>query len=145
MKRTLALDVGSKTIGVAVSDLLGITANGVTTIMRKDKEHDTEELAKIIAEYEPGELLVGLPMRGDGGMTRRGEEIKKFASLVLEKFGIPISFWDESYSTKNAERFLIEADVSRKKRKKVIDKMAAVYILAEYLETKRPISSEDDY
>lgn len=145
MKRTLALDVGSKTIGVAVSDLLGITANGVTTIMRKDMEHDTAELAKIIAEYEPGELLVGLPMRSDGGMTRRGEEIKKFTSLVLEKFGIPISFWDESYSTKNAERFLIEADVSRKKRKKVIDKMAAVYILAEYLETKRPISSEDDY
>ncbi len=145
MKRTLALDVGSKTIGVAVSDLLGITANGVTTIMRKDMEHDTAELGKIIAEYEPGELLVGLPMRGDGGMTRRGEEIKKFASRVLEKFGIPISFWDESYSTKNAERFLIEADVSRKKRKKVIDKMAAVYILVEYLETKRPISSEDDY
>ncbi len=145
MKRTLALDVGSKTIGVAVSDLLGITANGVTTIMRKDMEHDTAELGKIIAEYEPGELLVGLPMRGDGGMTRRGEEIKKFASRVLEKFGIPVSFWDESYSTKNAERFLIEADVSRKKRKKVIDKMAAVYILAEYLETKRPISSEDDY
>ena len=145
MKRTLALDVGSKTIGVAVSDLLGITANGVTTILRKDIEHDTAELGKIIAEYEPGELLVGLPMRGDGGMTRRGEEIKKFASRVLEKFGIPVSFWDESYSTKNAERFLIEADVSRKKRKKVIDKMAAVYILAEYLETKRPISSEDDY
>lgn len=145
MKRTLALDVGSKTIGVAVSDLLGITANGVTTIMRKDKEHDTEELAKIIAEYEPGELLVGLPMRGDGGMTRRGEEIKKFASFVLEKFGIPISFWDESYSTKNAERFLIEADVSRKKRKKVIDKMAAVYILAEYLESKRERPAEDDY
>lgn len=145
MKRTLALDVGSKTIGVAVSDLLGITANGVTTIMRKDMERDTAELAKLIAEYEPGELLVGLPMRGDGGMTRRGEEIKRFASTVLGKFGIPVNFWDESYSTKNAERFLIEADVSRKKRKKVIDKMAAVHILAEYLESKRPTPPEGDY
>ena len=143
--RTLALDVGTKTIGVAVSDLLGITANGVTTIMRKDIAHDTAELAKIVAEYGPGEILVGVPMRADGGVTRRGEEIMKFAALVKEKFGLPVNFWDESYSTKNAERFLIEADVSRKKRKKVIDKMAAVYILAEYLESKRPITPEDDY
>ncbi len=145
MTRTLALDVGTKTIGVAVSDLLGITANGVTTIIRKDIDSDIAGLAKIVAEYKPGEILVGVPMRADGGVTRRGEEIMKFASLVKEKFGLPVSFWDESYSTKNAERFLIEADVSRKKRKKVIDKMAAVYILAEYLESKRPGPAEDDY
>ena len=143
--RTLALDVGTKTIGAAVSDLLGITANGVATIMRKDIDSDMAGLAKIIAEYGPGDILVGVPMRADGGVTRRGEEILKFASLVKEKFGIPVNFWDESYSTKNAERFLIEADVSRKKRKKVIDKMAAVYILAEYLESKRERPAEDGH
>lgn len=140
--RTLALDVGSKTIGVAVSDDLGITANGVTTINRKNVDYDIAEVGIIVERYNPSELVVGLPYRSDGGISRRGGEIMKFAGLLREKFGLPVYFWDESFSTKNAERFLIDADVSRKKRKKVIDKMAAVYILAEYLESKRVSSGE---
>jgi putative Holliday junction resolvase len=141
--RTLALDVGTKTIGVAVSDELGITANGVATIMRKDIAYDKAELGKIIAKYAPSELLVGVPYRSDGSVGKRGEEICKFAEDLKVEFGLPVKYRDESFSTSNAERFLIDADVGRKKRKKVIDKMAAVYILAEYLESKRPVRESD--
>lgn len=137
--RILALDVGTKTIGVAVSDELGITANGVTTIKRKDIEYDTAELGRIIGRYSPSGLLVGIPYRSDGSVGKRGEEIMRFADKLKKAFGIPVTYWDESYSTADAEKLLISADVSRKKRKKVIDKMAAVYILAEYLESKRPV------
>lgn len=137
--RILALDVGTKTIGVAVSDELGITANGVATIKRKDTEYDMAELGRIIGRYAPSELLVGIPYRSDGSVGKRGEEIMRFTETLNKKFGIPVKYWDESYSTVDAERFLISADVGRKKRKKVIDKMAAVYILAEYLESKRPV------
>ena len=136
--RILALDVGTKTIGVAVSDELEITANGVTTINRKDTDFDVTELGRIIERYKPSELVVGIPYRSDGSVGKRGEEIMRFADVLRKKFGIPVKYWDESYSTADAESFLISADVGRKKRKRVIDKMAAVYILAEYLESKRP-------
>ena len=136
--RILALDVGTKTIGVAVSDELEITANGVTTINRKDTEFDVTELGRIIERYKPSELVVGIPYRSDGSVGKRGKEIMRFADVLRKKFGIPVKYWDESYSTADAESFLISADVGRKKRKRVIDKMAAVYILAEYLESKRP-------
>jgi putative pre-16S rRNA nuclease len=141
--RTLALDVGTKTIGVAVSDELGITANGVATIARKNPEYDKAALSKIIERYAPSELLVGIPYRSDGGVSKRGEYIIKFAEDLKNEFKLPVTYWDESFSTSNAERFLIDADVGRKKRKRVIDKMAAVYILAEYLESKRPIRKGD--
>jgi putative Holliday junction resolvase len=141
--RILALDVGTKTIGVAVSDELGITANGVATIRRKDIEYDKSELCKIIERYSPSELLVGVPYRSDGSVGKRGEEIIKFAEILRGAFNIPVTYWDESFSTADAERFLIGADVGRRKRKKVIDKMAAVYILAEYLESKRSAKKGD--
>ena len=135
--RTLALDVGTKTIGVAVSDELGITANGITTIQRTNVKHDLAELKLLIDEYKPEEILVGVPYQEDGGVSKRGEEILKFADKVKSEFSIPVVYWDESYSTVNAEEKLIEANMSRKKRKKVIDKIAAVFILQEYLESKR--------
>jgi len=137
--RILALDVGTRTIGVAVSDELGITANGVATIRRKDIEYDKSELGKFIDLYAPSEILVGIPYRSDGGVGKRGQEIMKFADILKDAFDLPVIYWDESFSTADAERFLISADVGRKKRKQVIDKMAAVYILAEYLESKRPV------
>lgn len=137
--RILALDVGTRTIGVAVSDELGITANGVATIRRKDIEYDKAELGKIIERYAPSEILVGIPYRSDGGVGKRGQEIMKFADILKGAFDLPVIYWDESFSTADAERFLISADVGRKKRKQVIDKMAAVYILAEYLESRRPV------
>ncbi len=137
------MDVGTKTIGVAVSDELGITANGVTTIRRKNIEYDLSELGRIIEIYSPSELLVGVPYRSDGTLSKRGEVIVEFAGKLKEKFGLPVKYWDESFSTSNAERFLIDADLSRKKRKKVIDKMAAVYILSEYLESRREVAKEN--
>ena len=135
--RTIALDVGTKTIGIAVSDELGITANGVTTIQRKDIQQDLGELSLLIKEYEPGEILVGVPYNMEGGVSKRGDQILRFADKTKSAFSLPVVFWDESYSTVNAEKKLIEANMSRKKRKKVIDKMAAVFILQEYLESKR--------
>ena len=135
--RTLALDVGTKTIGIAVSDELGITANGITTIQRKSLKDDLHELDILIKEYKPGEIIVGVPYQMDGSVSERGQQILNFAEKIREAFSLPIVFWDESFSTVNAEKKLIEGNMSRKKRKKVIDKIAAVFILQEYLETKR--------
>ena len=135
--RTLALDVGTKTIGIAVSDELGITANGITTIQRKSLKEDLSELDILLKEYKPGEILVGVPYQMDGSVSKRGEQILKFADKIKTAFKLPVVFWDESYSTVHAEEKLIEANMSRKKRKKVIDKVAAVFILQEYLESKR--------
>lgn len=135
--RTLALDVGTKTIGIAVSDELGITANGITTIQRKSLKDDLQELDILIKEYKPGEIIVGVPYQMDGSVSERGQQILNFAEKIREAFSLPIVFWDESFSTVNAEKKLIEGNMSRKKRKKVIDKIAAVFILQEYLESKR--------
>ncbi|MGH7800739.1 MAG: Holliday junction resolvase RuvX [Thermodesulfobacteriota bacterium] len=135
--RILALDVGTKTIGVAVSDELGIAAHGVTTVKRTDLKRDIEALSKIIDQYKPYEILVGVPYNYDGTVSKRGEEILKFAEKIKTTFSLPVRYWDESFSTVDAEKILLEADLSRKKRKKVIDKMAAVFILEGYLDKKR--------
>ncbi len=135
--RTLALDVGTKTIGVAVSDELGITANGVKTIQRKSLKHDLGELSAIVEEYKPGEILIGVPYLEYGSVNERGDRILKFSDKVARAFSLPVVHWDESFSTVKAEEKLIESNMSRKKRKKVIDKMAAVFILQEYLESRR--------
>ena len=135
--RILALDVGTKTIGVAVSDELGIAAHGVTTIKRTDLKRDLETLHKIIDQYKPSEILVGVPYNYAGTVSKRGEGILKFAEKIKATFSIPVEYWDESFSTVEAEKLLLEADLSRKKRKKVIDKMAAVFILQDYLVKKR--------
>jgi putative Holliday junction resolvase len=135
--RTLALDVGTKTIGVAVSDELGITANGITTIKRAGLKDDLNELDILVKEYNPGEIVVGVPYQMDGSVGERGQQILNFAEKIREAFSLPLQFWDESFSTVHAEEKLIEGNMSRKKRKKVIDKIAAVFILQEYLESKR--------
>lgn len=135
--RTLALDVGTKTIGVAVSDEHGITANGLTTIKRRGMKNDLDALSRIIEEYKPSEILVGIPYNIDGAISERGKEILNFADVLKRTFSLRIELWDESYSTADAEKVLLEANLSRKKRKRVIDKMAAVFILRDYLEQKR--------
>ena len=135
--RTLALDVGTKTIGVAVSDELGITANGITTIKRAGLKDDLNELDILVKEYNPGEIVVGVPYQMDGSVGERGQQILNFAEKIREAFSLPLQFWDESFSTVHAEEKLIEGNMKRKKRKKVIDKIAAVFILQEYLESKR--------
>jgi len=135
--RTLALDVGTKTIGVAISDEHGITANGLTTIKRRNMKNDLDALSRIIEEHRPSEILIGIPYNIDGSVSERGKGILVFANILKRTFSLPIELWDESFSTANAEKVLLEANLSRKKRKRVIDKMAAVVILQDYLEQKR--------
>ncbi len=131
--RTISLDIGTKTIGVAVSDELGITANGVGTIRRKNEEKDLAELRDIVERYSPCEILVGLPYSQDGSLGSRAKSIKRFSERIRDSLGLAVKYWDESFSTKAAEQTLIEAGIGRKKRKTVIDKMAATVILEEYL------------
>lgn len=126
------MDYGDKTIGVAVSDALGLTAQGVETIQRSKAE--LERLSELIKHYDVEEIIVGLPKNMDGTLGPRAEKSVKFAELLRTRLGIEVKTWDERLSTAAARRTLIEADVSRAKRKKVIDKMAAVFILQGYLD-----------
>lgn len=136
--RSLGLDVGDKTIGVAASDLLNLTAQGIKTIRRTSIEEDLQELGKIISETGAKILVIGLPKNMNGTEGERCEVVRNFAETVQKKFPeLKQIFWDERLSTVAAEKFLIgAADVSRKKRKKVIDKMAAVYILQGFLDSQ---------
>ncbi|MFX0559075.1 Holliday junction resolvase RuvX [Tepidibacillus infernus] len=135
--RIMGLDVGEKTIGIAMSDELGWTAQGVEVLRRTSLERDITRLQQIINEYQVEEIVVGLPKNMNGSLGPRAEMIKEFAEILQQTFQLPIRFWDERLTTVSAERTLIEADVSRKKRKQVIDKMAAMLILQGYLDLKR--------
>ncbi|MEK4802348.1 MULTISPECIES: Holliday junction resolvase RuvX [Oceanobacillus] len=136
--KIIGFDVGSKTIGVAISDALGWTAQGLTTIYWDETNITSadDELSKIIKEHEIGKAIVGLPKNMNGTIGERAEASERFAEHIEDTFNIPIVMWDERLTTMAAERILLEADVSRKKRKKVIDKMAAVMILQGYLDQK---------
>ena len=138
MLRSLSLDVGDKTIGIAASDLLGLTAQGVKTIRRTSIKSDLQELGEIISEYDAKILVIGLPKNMNGTEGERCEIVRDFAEKIQKKFPeLKQVFWDERLSTVAAKKFLIgAADVSRKKRKKVIDKMAAVYILQGFLDSR---------
>ncbi|RNB81787.1 Holliday junction resolvase RuvX [Brevibacillus nitrificans] len=136
MTRLLGLDVGDKTIGVAVSDELGWTAQGVETIKRQSKEKDFARLQALIAQYQVGAIVVGLPKNMNGTIGPRAEMCQSFGKLLQEKTSLPVHMWDERLTTMAAERMLISADVSRQKRKTVIDKMAATLILQGYLDAK---------
>ena len=132
--RLMGLDIGDRTIGVAVSDPLGWTAQGVTTIRRKSLEYDLEQLEKLVNEYKAEAFVLGLPLNMNGTSGEAVEKIKAMAEQLTEKFGLPIYYQDERLSTVSAHRALIEGDVSRKGRKKVVDKLAAVFILQTYLD-----------
>ena len=130
----MSLDVGSRTIGIACSDALLMTAQGIETIRRPSPEKDFNRLQELIAEYEVHELVVGMPKNMNGTKGERAEKTEEFVEKMKEVIDLPVSYWDERLSTVMAERQLIAADVSRKKRKSVIDKMAAVVILQGYLD-----------
>jgi len=134
--RCIGLDVGSKTIGVAVSDAMGWTAQPIETIAINEQVNDFgyKRLKELIKEYEVTKAVVGLPKNMNGTIGPRGEICMQFAQNFEKKFNIPVVLWDERLTTMAAERVLLEADVSRSKRKKVIDKMAAVMILQGYLD-----------
>ncbi|MDO8644660.1 MAG: Holliday junction resolvase RuvX [bacterium] len=132
----LGLDVGEKTIGVAVSDDLGWTAQGVTTIQRQSWEQDLRALKNLIQEYGVSDIIVGLPLNMNGTEGPKAVEMRAFIKK-LEQEQFSVVAWDERLSTMGAERVLLEADLSRAKRKKVINKMAAAFILQGYLDSKR--------
>ena len=138
MKRYLGLDIGDRTIGVAVSDLLGLTAQGVETIRRKNLASDITRLGELMQQYETSELVSGYPKNMNGSEGERCEVVRSFIDEVKKVYpDIHVMFWDERLSTVAATRSLLEADLSRRKRKKVIDKMAAVFILQGYLDSIR--------
>ncbi|MBR6756279.1 MAG: Holliday junction resolvase RuvX [Peptococcaceae bacterium] len=132
--RVMALDVGTKRIGVALSDPLKITAQGLETFNRTTLEEDIRGLWALIHEHEVSQLVVGLPKNMDGTIGFKAEEIKEFIAELTAVEPIEVIWIDERLTTVSAERALLEADVSRAKRKKVIDKMAATIILQSYLD-----------
>ena len=135
--RIMGLDVGDKTIGVAVSDLMGLTAQGVKTVKRVGKKKDIEALKEIIKERQVNKIVSGLPKNMNGTLGPQGEKVIKFCELLEEETGIKIEYWDERLSTVAAERTLIQGNVRRENRKGVIDMVASVIILQGYLDRQR--------
>jgi putative Holliday junction resolvase len=143
LMRTMGLDIGSHTIGVAISDELGITAQGLKTLRRKSMEEDLKEIATIIRQFEIDKIVVGLPKKMDGTLGTQAEIVFQWIEVLKDKIHVPVVTWDERLSTVGASKVLLEADLSRKKRKKVIDKVAAVLILQGYLEQSRRTNHGD--
>ena len=139
-KRALGLDYGSKTVGVAVSDGLGITAQGVEIIRRNQENKLRKTLARIeelIAEYDVGILVLGYPKNMNNTEGERVEKTKAFGEMLERRTGLPVHYWDERLTTVAAEQILMESGVRRENRKAVIDKVAAGLILQGYLDCLR--------
>jgi putative holliday junction resolvase len=134
----MGLDVGTKTVGIAISDALGWTAQGIETVKIDESagHFGMERIHELVKEYQVNGFVVGYPKNMNNTIGPRGEASENYAELLTETFGFPVTLWDERLTTMAAERVLIDADVSRKKRKTVIDKMAAVMILQGYLDSK---------
>jgi putative Holliday junction resolvase len=129
----LALDVGSRRIGVAVSDPLGITAQGLDTIQRQNKRRDWAALGAVLAKYDVGEIVVGLPLRLTGAEGTQSEKMRQFADELKTKFGLPVHLWDERWTSTEANRLLRETNLSIEKRGKAVDRMAAILILQSWM------------
>jgi len=129
------MDVGDRRIGMAISDPMGWTAQGIETLERKNNKQDMEQIANIIKRYNPEKIVIGLPKNMNGSIGPQGQKVKEFAELLKsEVYKGEIIFWDERLTSVMANRLMIDADVSRAKRKKKVDKMAAVFILQSYLD-----------
>ena len=133
----MGLDVGSRTIGIAISDELGLTAQGLKTLKRKSKEDDLREIAAIILQFQISKIVVGLPKNMNGTLGKQAEDMLGWVDVLKDRTQLPVETWDERLSTVGASKVLLEADLSRRKRKKVIDKLAAVLILQGYLDGNR--------
>lgn len=131
--RVLGLDVGEKRIGVAVSDLLGLTAQGIETIRTQGEARDHDRIEALAKEYGARHLVLGLPKNMDGTQGFQAERVRRFAEGLKDR-GFMIHWVDERLTTASARRTLIEGDVRREKRKQVIDKLAAVYILQGFID-----------
>ena len=140
--RIMSMDIGSRTIGIAISDELGITAQGLKTIKRRSMEKDLKEISLIITQFKIDKIVVGLPKNMDGTIGKQAEMVFQWIKTVQEKIHLPMLTWDERLSTVEASKILLKADLSRKKRKGVIDKLAAVLILQGYLNQSRKQNDE---
>jgi putative Holliday junction resolvase len=132
--RVLALDVGDRTIGVAVSDLLGIAAHPVETIRRTRPAAEIARIRELVAEREACRIVVGLPRMMDGTLGVQAEKVQAFVEALEPEVTVPVTLWDERLSTRAAERALIASGLTRKRRKGVVDQVAAVYFLQGYLD-----------
>jgi len=134
--RVLGLDVGSRRIGVAISDPLGITAQGLETLQRRNKRHDLAALERVIRYYAIREIVVGLPLRMSGAEGAQSEKMQVFAEELRKRFRLPVHLWDERLTSAEANRLLRETDLSIEKRGKAVDRMAAILILQGWMERR---------
>lgn len=134
--RVLGLDVGLRRIGVALSDPLGITAQGLETLHRKSKKHDFAHLHRVIRQYGVKEIVVGLPLRMSGAEGAQAEKIQAFAEDLRKHFKLPVHLWDERLTSAEANRLLRETDLSIEKRGEAVDRMAAILILQGWMESR---------
>ncbi|HBK53787.1 Holliday junction resolvase RuvX [Syntrophomonas wolfei] len=132
--RIMGLDLGEKRIGIAFSDPMGWTAQGHSILQRKGLKKDLSYLQELCQEFQVEKIVLGLPLNMNGTMGPKALESQEFARALQEVLKIPVDLWDERLSSKSAERVLLEADLSRKRRKELIDKIAAVHILQAYLD-----------
>jgi putative holliday junction resolvase len=135
--RILALDVGSRTLGLAVSDPLGITAQGLPTIRRKNRRADFAQLDDVVKKYGVKELVVGYPLRLSGATGTQSEKMAAFAEQLRRRYELPVHLWDERLTTAEAQRVLRESEMSVKRRSEVVDQLAAVLILQSFLQSRQ--------
>jgi len=133
--KVLGLDIGEKRIGIAISDELGYTAQGVKVLERRGVDDDLKELAELIAASNVSEIVVGLPKNMDGSLGEGAQKVLSFVKKVEGLLSVPVILWDERWTTVEATRVLLQADLTRKKRRKVVDKIAAALILQGYLDS----------
>lgn len=133
----LGLDVGERRIGVAVSDELGLTAQALSVIDNVGEEEVTEAVASLVKQYDVERIVIGLPRRTDGRMGPEADNVLEFGRRLEDAVGVPVVYWDERFSTAQAERILIEAGLRRARRRKVVDQVAAGIILQAYLDSRR--------
>lgn len=136
--RILGLDMGEKRIGLAVSDPLGITAQGLEVWIRRNRQADLDHILQVAREYQVQQIVVGLPRHMDGRLGDAAASIMEFAGELGEALGVEIIPWDERLTTAAAERVLIQADVRRRRRRQVVDQLAAVLILQSYMDSRQP-------
>jgi putative holliday junction resolvase len=130
------MDVGSRRIGLAISDPLAITAQGLDTIHRQNKRRDLAQLARVIREHDVAEIVMGLPLRMSGAEGIQAEKMQAFAEEIRRRFKVPVHLWDERLTSAQANRLLRETDMSIKRRGAVVDHMAAVLILQSWMDAK---------
>jgi len=144
MTRSFGLDVGSRTVGVAVSDALGVTAQPVTTLRRTNLRADLAQLRRLAEEHAVGHAVVGLPLNMDGSEGPSAAEARRLGDAISRTLGIPVEYWDERLTTVAATRMLVEADVSRARRRAVVDKIAAVLILQGWIDARHAAAPGDE-